>query len=35
MRLMHLDRFPVVVLNDAQGGDLYAAAIKKGIATKS
>src|SRR5688500_2136205 len=24
MRLMHLDRFPVVVLNDAQGGDLYA-----------
>jgi fumarate hydratase subunit beta len=28
MRLMHLDKFPAVVLNDAHGGDLYADAVK-------
>jgi fumarate hydratase subunit beta len=27
MRIMRFERFPVVVLNDAHGGDLYAAAL--------
>ncbi len=30
MRLMRLNKFPAVVLNDSQGGDLYAAATGEG-----
>ena len=33
MRIMRVERFPVVVLNDCHGGDLYADA-KKGAATE-
>lgn len=32
VRLMQLERFPVVVLNDSHGGDLYADATTKGPA---
>jgi fumarate hydratase subunit beta len=34
IRTMHLERFPVVVLNDCYGGDLYAEA-KKGVAEQA